>query len=404
MKRHLLIYIILLVAFNNLFAQTTRTIKGTVKDKKTAESLIGASVMIKGTNTGTSTDFDGNFTLKTDKELPIVLVINYMGYIKLEYSVTSTDKPLAIKLEQNVTELKEAEVRDSRITEKQKQNPITVETMDATAIKQTPAANFYEGLAHLKGVDLTSASIGFKIINTRGFNSTSPVRSLQLIDGVDNQSPGLNFSLGNFLGASELDVQKVDLIVGASSAYYGPNAFNGVINMQTKSPFLYPGLSVSLKGGERALTETAVRWAHVFKDKKGDDRYAYKINFFYMRANDWEARNYSPTIQSPTKPGALGGFDAVNVYGDEYVTANSFNPPLSLQTVGRGYYLRNGYREDQLVDYTRFVTSHLSWYARCAKLYSLLTCKCKHLWYRHFKNCSRRTRYRRLHCFSSWYC
>lgn len=351
LKRHLLALVILLTTINNGFAQNMRTIKGTIKDKKTAESLIGASVMIQGTSTGTATDFDGNFTLKTDKPLPLILVINYMGYIKLEYTVSSTDKPLAIKLEQNVTELKEAEVRDSRITEKQKQNPITVETMDATAIKQTPAANFYEGLAHLKGVDLTSASIGFKIINTRGFNSTSPVRSLQLIDGVDNQSPGLNFSLGNFLGASELDVQKVDLIVGASSAYYGPNAFNGVINMQTKSPFLYPGLSVSLKGGERALVETAVRWAQVFKDKKGEDRYAYKLNFFYMRANDWEARNYNPTIQSPTKPGALGGYDAVNVYGDEYVTANSYNPPLSLQTVGRGYYLRNGYKEDQLVDY-----------------------------------------------------
>ena len=70
MKRHLLIYTILLVSFNNLFAQTTRTLKGNIKDKKTAESLIGASVMIKGTNTGTSTDFDGNFTLKTDKDLP----------------------------------------------------------------------------------------------------------------------------------------------------------------------------------------------------------------------------------------------------------------------------------------------------------------------------------------------
>ena len=350
MKKYLLIYTILLLAFNNLFAQTTRTLKGNIKDKKTAESLIGASVMIKGTNTGTSTDFDGNFTLKTDKELPLILVINYMGYIKLEYNVTSIDKPIAIKLEQNVTELKEAEVRDSRITEKQKQNPITVETMDATAIKQTPAANFYEGLAHLKGVDLTSASIGFKIINTRGFNSTSPVRSLQLIDGVDNQSPGLNFSLGNFLGASELDVQKVDLIVGASSAYYGPNAFNGVINMQTKSPFLYPGLSVSLKGGERALTETAVRWAQVFKDKKGDDRYAYKLNFFYMRANDWEARNYQPTLQSPTGIRNPGGYDAVNVYGDEFSSANFYQPP-SLIGVGRGYFLRNGYREDQLVDY-----------------------------------------------------
>ena len=351
MKRHLLPLVILLLTFNIVFAQTMRTVKGSIKDKKTAEGLIGASLMIKGTNTGTSTDFDGNFTLKTDKELPLILVINYMGYIKLEYTVTSTDKPLTIKLEQNVTELKEAQIRDSRITEKQKQNPITVETMDATAIKQTPAANFYEGLAHLKGVDLTSASIGFKIINTRGFNSTSPVRSLQLIDGVDNQSPGLNFSLGNFLGASELDVQKVDLIVGASSAYYGPNAFNGVINMQTKSPFLYPGLSFSMKGGERALIETAMRWAQVFKDRNGEDRYAYKLNFFYMRANDWEARNYEPTLQSPTGIRNPGGYDAVNVYGDEYVSANFFVPSSNVPNVGRGYFLRNGYREDQLVDY-----------------------------------------------------
>src|SRR5690625_6299341 len=97
-------------------------------------------------------------------------------------------------------------------------------------IKQTPTVNFYDVMGALKDVDLTAASRGYKVINTRGFNSTSPVRSLQIIDGVDNQAPGLNFSLGNFLGASELDLQKVDVIVGASSAYYGPNAFNGVIS------------------------------------------------------------------------------------------------------------------------------------------------------------------------------
>ena len=111
--------------------------------------------------------------------------------------------------------------------------------MGVQAIKQNASADFYEGLGNLKGVDLTAASIGFKVINTRGFNSTSPVRSLQIIDGVDNQAPGLNFSLGNFLGVSELDVKKVDLIVGASSAFYGPNAFNGVISMETKDPFFF---------------------------------------------------------------------------------------------------------------------------------------------------------------------
>ena len=144
-------------------------------------------------------------------------------------------KNLKVKLVSVSQKIEGVEIVDSRITEKQKESALTVETMGIIAIKETPAANFYEGLGNLKGVDVTASGLAFKVINTRGFNSTSPVRSLQLIDGVDNQSPGLNFSLGNFLGASELDVQKVDLVVGASSAYYGPNAFNGVIAMTTKS-------------------------------------------------------------------------------------------------------------------------------------------------------------------------
>jgi len=235
-------------------AQQTYVLKGIVKDAKTSESLIGATISVKGTNTGVSTDFEGAFSIKTTLAPPIVLVVTYVGYIKTEITVNVPSKPIEIRLKENSRELKEVAIKDSRITARQKQAPLTIETMDAIAIKETPAANFYEGLALLKGVDMTSASIGFKIINTRGFNSTSPVRSLQLIDGVDNQSPGLNFSLGNFLGASELDVQKVDLIVGASGAYYGPNAFNGVNNMQTKSPFQFPGLSGALMIGKPPTT------------------------------------------------------------------------------------------------------------------------------------------------------
>ena len=62
----------------------------------------------------------------------------------------------------------------------------------------------------------------------------------------------------------ELDVKKVDLIVGASSAFYGPNAFNGVISMETKNPFIHVGQSVSLKVGERRLIDYALRHADVF--------------------------------------------------------------------------------------------------------------------------------------------
>ena len=70
------------------------------------------------------------------------------------------------------------------------------------------------------------------------------IPSLQIIDGVDNASPGLNFALGNFLGASELDLMKVEIVSGASSAFYGPNAFNGVISMETKDPFFFASIQL----------------------------------------------------------------------------------------------------------------------------------------------------------------
>lgn len=229
-------------------AAFAQAIKGTVKDTKSGELLVGVSVVIKGTSIGAISDFDGNFQFNTSATPPITLVASYVGYTPQELIVTDLSKSVTIKLGVNEVQLKSFEVSDIRISEKQKESPLTVESMDIIAIKQTSAANFYEGLGQLKGVDLTSASIGFKVINTRGFNSTSPVRSLQIIDGVDNQAPGLNFSLGNFLGACELDVQKVDLVVGASSAFYGPNAFNGVISMNTKSPFIHQGLSVLENG------------------------------------------------------------------------------------------------------------------------------------------------------------
>ena len=349
LKNHILF--IILITFNilTISAQNILNISGTVHDKKSGETLIGATISVKGTKYGTATDYEGAFKLKITQELPVTLIVSYTGYSEYSYELTKYFKPLELKLTENTKELKQIEIRDTRITEKQKQAPLTIETMDAIAIKQTPAANFYEGLAHLKGVDMTSASIGFKIINTRGFNSTSPVRSLQLIDGVDNQSPGLNFSLGNFLGASELDIQKVDLVVGASGAYYGPNAFNGVINMQTKSPFLFPGFTAQVKVGERNLLETSVRWAQVFKNKKGDDKVAYKVNLFYMRANDWQATNSDATIQSPVDAKNPGGYDAVNRYGDEY-SNNAFHQ-TGLVYLGYGYTMRKGYNETDLVDY-----------------------------------------------------
>jgi iron complex outermembrane recepter protein len=351
MDRKLVLSFILMflisLAGQNLLAQNVVT--GKIRDTKTNEPLIGVNVVVKGTTENTLSDVSGEFELKTEREYPITIELSYLGYTKQEATVKD-NRPVLLKLATNEVQLKEATVRSTRITEREKESPLTIETLDMVGIKETPAVNFYEGLGQLKGVDLVSASLGFKVINTRGFNSTSPVRSLQIIDGVDNQSPGLNFSLGNFLGSSELDVQKVELVVGASSAYYGPNAFNGVISMKTRSPFTKPGLEVSVKVGERELFETALRWAQVIKNKKGEDKFGYKFNFFHMRAKDWEADNLSATPQSKSDVKNPGGYDAVNVYGDEFIFGTDYtNSPGSFP--GLGIYYRKGYHEKALVDY-----------------------------------------------------
>ncbi len=349
--RKLLPFILLLFTFSAI-AQIQ--IKGKIIDGLSNETLIGATVIIKESGKGTSTNFDGEYSINYKGKLPTILSISYLGYKSLEIEVNSQN-PKAIKLLADSKNLKEVKVVDSRITQKQKEAALTVESLDMIAIKETPSANFYDGLGALKGVDITAASLGFKVINTRGFNSTSPVRSLQIIDGVDNQSPGLNFSLGNFLGSSELDIQRVEIIQGASSAYYGPNAFNGVISMETRNPFMQPGLSIQYKFGSRNLFENSVRLAEKFQNSKGEDIFAFKINVSYMQAHDWEADNMA-AVDGTTSVDNPGGYDAINRYGDEDTDGNlndvSGNFNLNYFThPGLGKFHRTGYMEKDIVDY-----------------------------------------------------
>lgn len=340
----------IILIFSSLCIINAQTIiKGEIRDAANKEGLANATVIIKGTTEGTVADLEGVFELSTALKFPITLVVSYVGYSDKEIVLNNAQPKLVVDLAEDAVTIDQVEVKGRRISEKKVQSPLTMETMDAIAITETPAANFYDGLGSLKEVDLTAASLGFKIINTRGFNSTSPVRSLQIIDGVDNQSPGLNFSLGNFLGASELDVNSVTLIVGASSAFYGPNAFNGVVSMQTKNPFLQKGLSAMVKGGERNLFEAGLRWADAVKNKSGKDFFAYKFNFSGFRANDWVADNYDPVDGTPSPTTNPGGYDAVNIYGDEYQGSNDFVENFNFP--GLGIIHRRGYTESQLVDY-----------------------------------------------------
>ena len=336
----------------NVSAQIT--LSGKLLDDYTSNPIDGAKIKVKGLNAGAFTDEKGAFTISLQADLPIVLISSFLGYSNVETTVSSISEPIVIRLKTDKTlNLEEVNVR-SFATDKEKESALSIETMSLAEIQETPSTDFYEGLSHMKGVDLTSASLGFKVVNTRGFNSTSPVRTLQIIDGVDNASPGLNFALGNFLGASELDLMKVEVVSGASSAFYGPNAFNGVISMYTKSPFKFQGFSASVKGGERMLNEYALRYAKAFQNKEGKDKFAFKLNFSYLSADDWVADNANSVAGLDTDENNPGGYDAVNRYGDENLSPN-INNAMDIQsrwmTPGLRRWHRTGYWEKDIVDY-----------------------------------------------------
>jgi outer membrane receptor protein involved in Fe transport len=223
----------------------------------------------------------------------------------------------------------EVVISASRVPERILESPVSIERMNTQAIRVSAAPNYYDGIANLKGVDLTTSSLTFRTLSTRGFNGSGNLRFNQLVDGMDNQAPGLNFAVGNIVGMTELDVDNVELLQGASSALYGSGGMNGTLLMNSKSPFKYQGLSFHVKQGimhvEDPNTNTkpfydwAVRWA-----KKVGEKFAFRISAQLIKADDWQATDYRNlsrnNVLSELKDGNRQtdpNYDGVNVFGDE---------------------------------------------------------------------------------------
>jgi len=333
------------------------TITGTVYAKGTQETMIGTNVVLKGTTTGTTTDLNGKFSLEVDA-LPVTLQISFVGFGRQEIEVTDASTPLNINMEMTAFAGQEVVVSASRVAETIMESAVSVQKMNSREIKEAASGDFYQDLGTLQGVDVTSASMGFKVINSRGFNDTSPVRSVQMIDGMDNQAPGLNFPVGNLLGASELDLEKVEIISGPASAMYGPSAMQGVISMTTKDPYQYQGISAQIKGGNNSLLEGQFRYANTL-DK--DDKWGLKLNFIHFQALDWEATdsvaNKYGDIEvddfdlSAIVTQAQYDQDLTKEERDDFIALNNYLGLVSPgASPGKIDILAPGYQESQLVE------------------------------------------------------
>ena len=335
------VYLLIMLLFSGIsFAQNTIT--GSVTDSN-KQSIPGANVVVVGENSGASTDFDGTFKLTTNAKLPFSVKVSAIGFESKTINVTAANQKLVVALKDEETKLDEIVVSASRTPERVIESPVTIERMGIQEIKNTTAPSFYDGLENLKEVNFNTSSISFKSINTRGFATVANTRFMQLVDGMDNSSPALNFVLGNLIGISDIDVASVELLPGASSALYGANAFNGIMFMTSKSPFTNEGISVYYKYGQTSqdaagtndYNDFGIRLAKAFTK-----HFAMKANFTYMEASEWIANDARSMTGGSVGHAMNQNYDGLNIYGDEVTT---FIPNV-------GQVSRTGYREQDLTD------------------------------------------------------
>ena len=346
------LFIVSLFFCSITFAQTS--ISGSVKDNKN-EPLPGANVRIAGESTGTVTDSDGKFTLSTAKKPPFTIEVSSVGYGTNSANITSNNQTVTIALTDNEVKLDEIVVSASRAPERIRESPVTIERFGIKDVKKAAAPSFYDGLENLKEVQMNTSSLSFKSINTRGFATVANTRFLQLVDGMDNASPLLNFVLGNLIGVSEIDVQSVELLPGASSALYGANAFNGILFMNSQDPWTHQGITAYGKFGQTSqkaagtnnFYDYGVRVAHVF-----DPHFAAKANFTFFKGTDWYATN-SDDIYVEGRDRTHHGYDGINVYGDEIaINLKSRNPfgSTAYNLLPNENISRTGYNETDLTE------------------------------------------------------
>ena len=309
------------------FAQSV-TIRGNVRNSLSTEAVQAVSVTVKGSTKGTFTNPSGEFTLQVP-QVPVTLIFTSVGFDSLEVQVTDPTARVQVSFVPTSTLGQEVVVSATRSATRILESPVTVERLSGATLRNVPAPNYYEALANLKGIDMHTASLTFRTVTTRGFVSSGNVKLNQLIDGMDNQAPGLNFSVGSIIGPTELDVDNVEVLAGASSALYGSGGMNGTVLITSKNPFKFQGLSFNVKQGINHIDDNnrdaapyydwAVRYAKAFKDK-----FAFKISAQLVQAQDWEADDYRNVsrnnILSRVIPGNRGNdpnYDGVNMYGDE---------------------------------------------------------------------------------------
>ena len=359
-----------------IFSQTQNvTVTGKVTNEKN-EPLAGASIRVKGNQSkGTVADQNGRFKL-TVTSLPVTIEVSEVESESMEVPISSKEElNVVLKAKGATLETFIVNPPDIRLKGPAMKQPFTIETISQRELRISPLRP-YDNLGVKKGVYGTTSSLLFPTYSTRGFNGSGSTRVNQRIDGMDNQAPGLNFPVANFVSNGDLDIESMELLPGASSALYGPGGMNGTILINSKNPFnpKYQGLSVLIRPGIMHVGNKSPRESPaIYNDysfryaKSFNDKFAFKIGGQFISADDWLANDTTNYERSGTTGKLISGtrmtdpnYDGVNVYGDEtsinihdvaqLMELGGFLPAGASMLVPDQNVSRTGYHEKDIID------------------------------------------------------
>ena len=277
------------VAISPLYALAQGLITGSIKDARSGEALIGASVIVKSEKgQGVVTDVDGKFRLQTKKEAPLTLRVEYVGYRPLDVDVYDFEEPVEITLIDNSSKLDEVVVVGYG-TQKRNQLTGSVTTIKADIFEKAVAPTLDGALGgQVAGLAVTASSGqpgADSHIRIRGGNSVNASNEpLYVVDGfiyfkdAANNSTGIGAiegSLNPLATINPNDIESIEVLKDVSAtAIYGSRGANGVILITTKKGKLGEGkahvnynytLGVSSVAKKLDLL-TASEWAQYQKD------------------------------------------------------------------------------------------------------------------------------------------
>lgn len=160
--------------------------------------------------------------------------------------------------------------------------PSSSHSVSSVEIEERPAPSPVEYLRETPGVDIGTQGIQASNVVVRGFNNIFSGALHMLTDYRLAGLPALRVNFMHFLPLNDLDIERIEVVLGAGSALYGPNTANGVVHVITKSPLESPGTTVSLGVGERSIFQGAFRSA-----LKVNEDLAVKVSGQILRGQEW---------------------------------------------------------------------------------------------------------------------